>query len=123
MNPSNSFFNINTVSKDFKLLFGMFNYGLIENKTSKLVEPPPMFMVFMFMLSRICLLLVMFVYPFSIYQQYHVNGVAYSLTFFSFLSSPKIFSGLDIDEFSRKKLDLTAQELSEEKELAYSCLS
>jgi len=32
-------------------------------------------------------------------------------------------SGLSIDEFSRKKLDLTADELSEEKALAYSCLS
>lgn len=31
--------------------------------------------------------------------------------------------GLSIDEFSRKKLDLTADELSEEKALAYSCLS
>lgn len=31
--------------------------------------------------------------------------------------------GLSIDELSRKKLDLTAQELSEEKALAYSCLS
>ncbi|KAL3828251.1 hypothetical protein ACJIZ3_017053 [Penstemon smallii] len=34
-----------------------------------------------------------------------------------------IVQGLSIDEFSRKKLDLTAQELSEEKTLAYSCLS
>ncbi|KZV43577.1 malate dehydrogenase [Dorcoceras hygrometricum] len=34
-----------------------------------------------------------------------------------------IVQGLSIDEFSRKKLDLTAQELSEEKALAYSCLS
>lgn len=32
-------------------------------------------------------------------------------------------SGLSIDEFSRKKLDLTADELSEEKALAYSCLT
>ncbi|KAF6154791.1 hypothetical protein GIB67_032403 [Kingdonia uniflora] len=32
-------------------------------------------------------------------------------------------SGLSIDEFSRKKLDATAEELSEEKALAYSCLS
>lgn len=31
--------------------------------------------------------------------------------------------GLGIDEFSRKKLDATAAELSEEKALAYSCLS
>ncbi|KAK1379801.1 malate dehydrogenase [Heracleum sosnowskyi] len=35
----------------------------------------------------------------------------------------KIVQGLSIDEFSRKKLDLTAEELSEEKSLAYSCLS
>ncbi|KAL1806419.1 hypothetical protein DCAR_0832222 [Daucus carota subsp. sativus] len=35
----------------------------------------------------------------------------------------KIVQGLSIDEFSRKKLDLTAEELSEEKALAYSCLS
>ncbi|KAL6970562.1 Lymphocyte antigen 86 [Sarracenia purpurea var. burkii] len=34
-----------------------------------------------------------------------------------------IVQGLPIDEFSRKKLDLTAEELSEEKALAYSCLS
>eukprot|EP00268_Persea_americana_P024803 TRINITY_DN241_c0_g1_i1.p1 TRINITY_DN241_c0_g1~~TRINITY_DN241_c0_g1_i1.p1 ORF type:complete len:275 (-),score=76.94 TRINITY_DN241_c0_g1_i1:1035-1775(-) len=35
----------------------------------------------------------------------------------------KIVQGLSIDEFSRKKLDATAAELSEEKALAYSCLS
>ncbi|KAB8491074.1 hypothetical protein FH972_025372 [Carpinus fangiana] len=35
----------------------------------------------------------------------------------------KIVQGLSIDEFSRKKLDLTAEELTEEKALAYSCLS
>ncbi|KAG2548459.1 hypothetical protein PVAP13_9KG186800 [Panicum virgatum] len=34
----------------------------------------------------------------------------------------KIVQGLPIDEFSRKKMDATAQELSEEKALAYSCL-
>lgn len=34
-----------------------------------------------------------------------------------------IVQGLPIDELSRKKLDLTAQELTEEKALAYSCLS
>lgn len=33
-----------------------------------------------------------------------------------------IVQGLLIDEFSRKKMDATAQELSEEKALAYSCL-
>jgi malate dehydrogenase len=31
-------------------------------------------------------------------------------------------TGLPIDEFSRKKMDATAHELSEEKTLAYSCL-
>ncbi|KAG6593836.1 malate dehydrogenase, cytoplasmic-like [Cucurbita pepo subsp. pepo] len=34
-----------------------------------------------------------------------------------------IVQGLSLDEFSRKKLDLTAEELTEEKALAYSCLS
>ncbi|KAG7996745.1 hypothetical protein I3843_01G176700 [Carya illinoinensis] len=34
-----------------------------------------------------------------------------------------IVQGLSIDDFSRKKLDLTAEELTEEKALAYSCLS
>jgi malate dehydrogenase len=34
-----------------------------------------------------------------------------------------IVQGLSIDELSRKKLDLTAEELTEEKALAYSCLS
>ncbi|KAF5452682.1 hypothetical protein F2P56_027652 [Juglans regia] len=34
-----------------------------------------------------------------------------------------IVQGLSIDEYSRKKLDLTAEELTEEKALAYSCLS
>lgn len=34
-----------------------------------------------------------------------------------------IVQGLSIDGFSRKKLDATAEELSEEKALAYSCLS
>jgi malate dehydrogenase len=33
-----------------------------------------------------------------------------------------IVQELPIDEFSRKKMDATAQELSEEKALAYSCL-
>nr|GEU84434.1 malate dehydrogenase [Tanacetum cinerariifolium] len=32
-------------------------------------------------------------------------------------------NGLSIDEFSKKKLDLTAENLTEEKALAYSCLS
>ncbi|KAK8969002.1 Malate dehydrogenase, cytoplasmic [Platanthera guangdongensis] len=34
-----------------------------------------------------------------------------------------IVQGLQIDEFSRKKLDATAEELTEEKALAYSCLA
>ncbi|CAH9115993.1 unnamed protein product [Cuscuta epithymum] len=34
-----------------------------------------------------------------------------------------IVKGLPIDEFSRKKMDLSAAELAEEKALAYSCLS
>uniref|UniRef100_A0A7N0UTV1 Malate dehydrogenase n=1 Tax=Kalanchoe fedtschenkoi TaxID=63787 RepID=A0A7N0UTV1_KALFE len=34
-----------------------------------------------------------------------------------------IVQGLSIDEYSRKKLDLSAEELSEEKALAYSCLT
>ncbi|KAF5941876.1 hypothetical protein HYC85_019518 [Camellia sinensis] len=34
-----------------------------------------------------------------------------------------IVQGLPIDHLSRKKLDLTAEELTEEKALAYSCLS
>ncbi|CAL9158912.1 unnamed protein product [Musa hybrid cultivar] len=34
-----------------------------------------------------------------------------------------IVQGLSVDEFSRKKMDATAEELTEEKALAYSCLS
>ncbi|KAJ6793036.1 malate dehydrogenase [Iris pallida] len=34
-----------------------------------------------------------------------------------------IVQGLSVDEFSRKKLDATAAELTEEKALAYSCLT
>jgi len=34
-----------------------------------------------------------------------------------------VWLGLPIDEVSRKKMDLTAEELKEEKDLAYSCLS
>ncbi|XP_028077675.1 malate dehydrogenase 2, cytoplasmic-like [Camellia sinensis] len=36
---------------------------------------------------------------------------------------PFYVSGLPIDDLSRKKLDLTAEELTEEKALAHSCLS
>ena len=35
----------------------------------------------------------------------------------------KIVQGLPIDEFSRKKMDATADELSEEKALAYTCIN
>lgn len=34
-----------------------------------------------------------------------------------------LFPGLSIDDFSRKKMDATATELTEEKALAYSCLN
>ena len=50
-------------------------------------------------------------------------GLIYSFPVTCCAGEWKIVQGLHIDEFSRKKLDLTAQELSEEKELAYSCLS
>ena len=40
----------------------------------------------------------------------------------TFLIFDGMLTGLPIDEFSRKKMDATAQELSEEKALAYSCL-
>ena len=64
-----------------------------------------------------------------LYQQFHINRLLDFIIFSPFtlslcLSSPtKIVSGIHIDEFSGKKLDLTAQELSAEKELPYSCLS
>ncbi|WJX12513.1 malate dehydrogenase [Trifolium repens] len=48
-----------------------------------------------------------------------LNGVKMELVDAAF----PLLKGLSIDEFSRKKLDLTAEELSEEKDLAYSCLS
>ncbi|RVW24582.1 Malate dehydrogenase, cytoplasmic [Vitis vinifera] len=50
-------------------------------------------------------------------------GLIYSFPVTCCAGEWKIVQGLHIDEYSRKKLDLTAQELSEEKELAYSCLS
>ncbi len=34
-----------------------------------------------------------------------------------------VCTGLSIDQFSREKLDATAAELVEEKEVAYSCIS
>lgn len=42
----------------------------------------------------------------------------------NFCSSAHLFlvAGLKIDEFSRAKMDATANELVEEKALAYSCL-
>jgi malate dehydrogenase len=50
-------------------------------------------------------------------------GLIYSFPVTTANGEWKIVQGLSIDEFSRKKLDLTAEELSEEKKLAYSCLS
>ncbi|XP_042057743.1 malate dehydrogenase, cytoplasmic-like [Salvia splendens] len=54
---------------------------------------------------------------------YHVPaGLIYSFPVTCKNEEWSIVQGLSIDEFSRKKLDATAQELSEEKSLAYSCL-
>nr|KJB27673.1 hypothetical protein B456_005G050200 [Gossypium raimondii] len=50
-------------------------------------------------------------------------GVIYSFPVTCKNGEWTIVQGLAIDEFSRKKLDLTGVELTEEKELAYSCLS
>ncbi|MBA0599989.1 hypothetical protein Gorai_006188 [Gossypium raimondii] len=50
-------------------------------------------------------------------------GVIYSFPVTCRNGEWTIVQGLVIDEFSRKKLDLTGAELTEEKELAYSCLS
>ncbi|GAU25248.1 hypothetical protein TSUD_17610 [Trifolium subterraneum] len=50
-------------------------------------------------------------------------GLIYSFPVTTANGEWKIVQGLSIDEFSRKKLDATAEELSEEKNLAYSCLS
>ncbi|CAA0806669.1 Malate dehydrogenase- cytoplasmic 2 [Striga hermonthica] len=50
-------------------------------------------------------------------------GLIYSFPVICKNGEWSIVQGLSIDEFSRKKLDLTAQELSEEKALACSCLS
>ncbi|KAK2455928.1 malate dehydrogenase, cytoplasmic [Trifolium repens] len=50
-------------------------------------------------------------------------GLVYSFPVTTRNGEWQIVQGLSIDEFSRKKLDLTAEELSEEKDLAYSCLS
>ena len=58
-----------------------------------------------------------------------VESIAFPIASHSFLSKywcqmvPSVFlSGLSIDENSRKKMDVTAAELVEEKALAYSCL-
>ncbi|KAG5236359.1 malate dehydrogenase [Salix suchowensis] len=51
------------------------------------------------------------------------SGLIYSFPVTCQNGEWKIVQGLSIDEFSRKKLDLTADELSEEKALAYSCLT
>ncbi|ONI26677.1 hypothetical protein PRUPE_1G039300 [Prunus persica] len=51
------------------------------------------------------------------------SGLIYSFPVTCQNGEWKIVQGLSIDEFSRKKLDATADELSEEKALAYSCLS
>ncbi|KAB2009527.1 hypothetical protein ES319_D10G172500v1 [Gossypium barbadense] len=50
-------------------------------------------------------------------------GVIYSFPVTCRNGEWTIVQGLVIDEFSRKKLDLTGAELTKEKELAYSCLS
>jgi len=49
-------------------------------------------------------------------------GLIYSFPVTCSAGEWTIVQGLPIDEFSRKKMDATAQELSEEKALAYSCL-
>ncbi|KAH6822756.1 Lactate/malate dehydrogenase family protein [Perilla frutescens var. hirtella] len=51
------------------------------------------------------------------------TGLIYSFPITCKNGEWSIVKGLSIDDFSRKKLDLTAEELSEEKSLAYSCLS
>ncbi|KAJ4957038.1 hypothetical protein NE237_013821 [Protea cynaroides] len=50
-------------------------------------------------------------------------GLIYSFPVTCVSGEWKIVQGLHIDEFSRKKLDATAEELTEEKALAYSCIS
>ncbi|KAL6989911.1 Lymphocyte antigen 86 [Sarracenia purpurea var. burkii] len=50
-------------------------------------------------------------------------GLIYSFPVTSRNGEWAIVQDLPIDEFSRKKLDLTAEELTEEKALAYSCLT
>ncbi|EXB37586.1 Malate dehydrogenase [Morus notabilis] len=50
-------------------------------------------------------------------------GIVYSFPVTCEKGEWSIVQGLKIDEFSRAKLDATAQELIEEKSLAYSCLN
>lgn len=50
-------------------------------------------------------------------------GLIYSFPVTCVNGEWSIVQGLPIDEFSRKKLDATAEELTEEKALAYSCLT
>lgn len=50
-------------------------------------------------------------------------GLIYSFPVTCVNGEWSIVQGLQIDEFSRKKLDATAEELTEEKALAYSCLA
>ncbi|KAK9937348.1 hypothetical protein M0R45_014145 [Rubus argutus] len=51
------------------------------------------------------------------------QGLIYSFPVTCEKGEWKIVQGLNIDEFSRGKLDATAQELIEEKALAHSCLN
>ncbi|XP_009399469.2 malate dehydrogenase-like [Musa acuminata AAA Group] len=50
-------------------------------------------------------------------------GLIYSFPVTCRAAEWTIVQGLSVDEFSRKKMDATAKELTEEKALAYSCLS
>ncbi|KAL0724029.1 hypothetical protein Bca4012_038628 [Brassica carinata] len=51
------------------------------------------------------------------------SGLIYSFPVTCRNGEWSIVQGLPIDEMSRKKMDLTAEELKEEKDLAYSCLN
>ena len=51
------------------------------------------------------------------------EGIVYSMPVTIKDREWKVVSGLTIDDFSREKMDLTAQELLEEKEAAFSFLS
>jgi malate dehydrogenase len=55
---------------------------------------------------------------------YHTPpGIIFSFPVTSKNGNWNIVQGLSIDQFSREKLDATAAELVEEKEVAYSCIS